>query len=63
MDLIFLGNLFQRVGPDTLNDLSAKVLHLVLGITSKYGSVVDLRLSLVGCGLDISLCKYCGPLP
>ena len=63
MDLIFLGNLFQRVGPDTLKDLSAKVLHLVLGITSKYRSVVDLRLSLVGFGLDISFCKYCGPMP
>ena len=34
-DLIFIGSLFQSVGLDTLKDLSAKVLYLVLGITSK----------------------------
>ena len=62
-DMIFFGNLFQSIGPDTLKDLSAKVLHLVLGITNKYGSVADLRLFLVAFGFDISFCKYCGPIP
>ena len=61
-DLISFGNLFQSVGPDTLKDLSTKVLHLVLGITSKCGSVEDLRLFLVAFGFVISFCKYCGPI-
>ena len=63
MDLSLCGSLFHKVGLATLKDLSVKVLHLVLGINSKYGSVLDLRLYLVGCGLCISFCKYWGPMP
>ena len=44
LDLISLGIWFQRVGPDMLNDLSANVLYLVLGITSKSESLLGLRL-------------------
>ena len=33
--LMLSGNAFQSTGAPTLKDLSAKVLHLVIGLTSK----------------------------
>ena len=39
------GNAFQRTGAPTLNDLSAKVLHFVKGLTSKFTSLLDLKSS------------------
>ena len=41
------GNAFQRTGEPTLNDLSAKVLHFVNGLTNKFISLFDLSPPLV----------------
>ena len=55
---------FHRVGAPTLKDLSAKVLHLVLGTLScKYESfdADDCRLGLVGLLGCRSSIRHAGP--
>ena len=56
------GNAFQRTGAPTLKDLSAKVLHFVSGLTSKFTSLSDLSPPLVGGCKWIRFCKYLGPI-
>ena len=55
------GNAFQRMGAPTLNDLSAKVLHFVSGLTNKFTSLFHLSPPLVGGHKRIRSCKYFGP--
>ena len=42
------GNAFKGTGAPTLKDLSAKVLHFVIGLTNKLDFLADLSPSLVG---------------
>ena len=56
------GNAFQSTGAPTLNDLSAKVLHFVNGLTNKFTSLFDLSPPLVGGHKRIRSCKYLGPI-
>ena len=56
------GNAFQRTGAPTLNDLSAKVLHFVKGLTNKFTSLFDLSPRLVGGRIRIRSCMYFGPI-
>ena len=64
--LMCRGSEFHRVGVPTLKDLSAKVLHLVLGTLScKYESFDDddRRPGLVGLLGCRSSIRYAGPPP
>ena len=64
--LMCCGSEFHKVGAPTLNDRSAKVLHLVLGTLScKYDSfhADECRPGLVGWLYCRSSVRYAGPYP
>ena len=63
LSFIWLGNLFQSVGPATLKGLDAKVCLTVLGITSLSFMLLHLKLCVHSVNLTSGFVRYSGASP